>query len=108
MRVEITRQVPVKETVEITYPVYYVSQYDGDGYDVTKYGRITETGHVTVEETRNYASGWSYKFERENGKPNWASLSCYLDAGCKSTRAEFDEAYQRAIDAAQSWKAGEQ
>ena len=92
MKIEITKQINVKEVVEIDFPYYYkhdLTDYDYESTSVI-YGKITERGEVTIHEKIRSKNNVIYEIEKDNRS------DCYFKEKYKSTEEEYNKARERA------------
>lgn len=100
MKIEITKSVDVKETIDIEWPYYCVSDHCGD-YDTHMiYRKIMKSFVYTIIEkigfhyyVANPEERINYEIEREERD---RGHDCYFASEYKSTKEEYDAAKSRA------------
>jgi hypothetical protein len=97
MKIEIVREVKVKETIDVGFPYYYINYCEYG----TFYGKIEEDKHTQIYITDDWREdSESYSLEIE---PNKAStMGCYFKDEHKSTESEYLSAKEKFISALQS------
>jgi hypothetical protein len=97
MKIEVFREVNVKEVIDVEFPYYYINYY-GQG---TFYGKIEENKHTQIYICNDWREDSdSYSLEIE---PNKAStMGCYFKDEHKSTESEYLSAKEKFISALQS------
>ena len=97
MKVEVTRDTKVKETIDVEFPYYYIN-YCGYG---TFYGKIEENKHTQIYIYNDWREGAdSYSLEIEPKKAS--TMGCYFTDENKSTESEYLSAKEKFISALQS------
>ena len=100
MKVEITRTISQRETIDVEFPYYYKSDMLLDDSDYIIYGKIEPMLHTKIHVINNYRDK-RFDFQLEHAKPNFAQLGCYLvDGGYESNEAEYLAAKTALIAAA--------
>jgi len=92
MKVEITKQIEVKEIIEIDFPYYYKHDLTDYEYENTCviYGKITESEEVTIHEKIRSKNNVIYEIEKDSRSDS------YFAEKYKSTEEEYNKARERA------------
>ena len=101
MRVEVTKTIKTKETVDVTFPYYYKHDLMLDEGDFVIYGKIDEKEHVSIKISVSYRSDVR-GVEVEKQTTNWHSVSCYLEDEYRSNVGEYEQAKSQAMEAIKS------
>lgn len=101
MRVEVTKTIKIKETVDITLPYYYKHDLILDEGDFVIYGKIDEKEHVSIKLSVLYRSDVR-GVEVEKQATKWQSVSCYLEDEYRSNLEEYEQAKSQAMEAIKS------
>lgn len=98
MQVEITKQVPQTEIIEVELPYYYkhdLMSYCGDSII---YGKIEEKLHTSIQETKNDDGEEKYEIEKEEYcLIKNSGLSSYFDKKHRSNKEEFEAVKERCL-----------
>ncbi len=99
MKLEITRKVEHKETVEIDLPYYFKHDLMLDDEDVVIYGKVEEKQCTTIK-----VSYGSRRNEFELNIENWpaSAYGGYMTDEYKSTEAEYLAAKAKLLAAAEA------
>ena len=98
MQVEITKQVPQVEIIEVELPYYYKHDLTSDYGDSIIYGKIEEKLCTSIQETKNYGGEEKYEIEKEEHHSiKNSGLSSYFDKKYKSTKEEFEAVKERCL-----------
>jgi len=97
MKVEITKNVTVVETIEVELPYYF--KYDVGEYGrSTIYGKIDENKETTIQESeQDNERKYEIEVETFSSLKNSGS-GCWFKPEYKSTKTDFYEAKSRAQD----------
>ncbi len=98
MKIEITKNVTVKETVEIELPYYYEYDVGGDDYSCVIFGKIEENRKTTIAVKSSFGSR-AYDLEIEDY--SLKSITDQFDERHKSTEGEFLDAKAEMLAAIQ-------
>jgi len=86
MRLEITRKVEQRETIEIEFPYYYKHDLMGDESDSVIYGKIEERKCTAIQLSyRRDEKEYSIEVEERSA----SAFACYMTDEYKSTEAEY-------------------
>ncbi len=96
MKLEITRKIETKETIEIELPYYYKHDLMLDSDDSVIYGKVEEKKHTAI-----HVSRWGKCFDLEVEERNAASFACYMTDEYKGCEAEYLAAKAKLLAAAQ-------
>ena len=96
MKVEVTRKVEVKETVEVELPFFYQHDLMVDHADVVIYGKV-EDGKATKI---TVSKGRSTRYELETEQCRVSAFGCYMTEEYASTQAKFEEVQAELVAAA--------
>lgn len=99
MKLEITRKIKQRETIEIEFPYYYKHDLLPDDADSVIYGKIEEKQCTTIHVRNDYRGGMSFELEVE--KRGAASVACYMTDEYKSNETEYLAAKAKLLAAAQ-------
>lgn len=98
MQIEITKQVPVQETIEIDFPYYYKHDLYPEDSESCIYGKITENKLIAI----HIRSSWKYDPELEISielsNTHASQHTCYLKPKYKSTEEEYLSAKTRLLN----------
>ena len=98
MQVEITKQIPQVEIIEVELPYYYKHDLMSDYDDSVIYGKIEEKLCTTIQETKNYDGEKKYEIEKEEHHSiKNSGLSSYFDKKHKSNKEEFEAVKLRCL-----------
>ena len=100
MKLEITRKIEQRETIEIELPYYYKHDLLLDDTDSVIYGKIEEKQCTKIRVHDNYQGSVSFELEVE--KIGAASAACYMTDEYKSNEAEYLDAKAKLLLAAQA------
>lgn len=101
MKLEITRNIEHKETIEIEFPYYYKHDLMLDDADSVIYGKIEEKRQTTIHVGYDYRSK-ERSFELEMQDIPAAVLSCYMTDKHKSSEYEYLDAKAKLLAAAEA------
>jgi hypothetical protein len=94
MKVEVVRDVKVKEIVDIEFPYYYIDYCEHGIF----YGKIEENKHTQIYITDDWRDNEkSYTLEIEPAKAS--TMGYYFNKEDKSTEAEFLSAKEKMLAA---------
>lgn len=99
MQVEITRQVPQVEVIEVELPYYYKQDLMSDYSDSVIYGKIEEKLCTSIQETKSYDdSEVKYEIEKEeHDSIKITGLANYFGKEYRSTKEEFESVKDRCL-----------
>lgn len=101
MKLEITRKIEQKETIEIDLPYYYKHDLMLDEADVVIYGKVEEARCTTIRIGHSYRSD-SNEFELSVEDRPASAYGCYMTDEFKSSEDEYLGAKAELLAAAQN------
>lgn len=101
MKLEITRKVEHKETVEIDLPYYFKHDLMLDEADVVIYGKVEEKRCTSIKISHGYGSH-SNEFELSIEDRPASAYGCYMTDEYKSTETEYLAAREKLLAAAEA------
>lgn len=99
MKLEITRNVEQRETIEIQFPYYYKHDLMFDDVDSVIYGKAEEQRNTKIHVTYGY-SNKERRFELEIEEKPAATVACYMTDEHSSNEAEYRAAKEKLLAAA--------
>lgn len=99
MKMEITRRVVQKETVDIDLPYYYKHDLELDEADIVIYGKVEEKRCTKITITSN-RDGDQFELEFEQYPASY--YGAFMEDEYKSSEAEYLEAKAKLLKAAES------
>lgn len=97
MKIEITKQVSVIETIEIELPYYYKYNLGSDYGTVVSYGKIEEKRCTSIEEIQcNNEEKYEIEKEEYESIKN-SGFACYFEQKYTSTKEEYEAVKQRCL-----------
>lgn len=100
MKLEITRKIEQRETINIELPYYYKHDLLIDDMDSVIYGKIEEKQCTRIWVRDDYRGSVSFEIEVE--ERGAASKSCYMTDEHKSNEDEYLAAKTKLLAAAES------
>ena len=103
MKLEITRKIEQKETVDIELPYYYKHDLLLDEADVVIYGKVEETRCTSIKISRNYDRYRHGKeFELTLADIPASASGCFMTDKYKSSGAEYLAAKAKLLAATEA------
>ena len=97
-KVEITKQVPQVEIIEIELPYYYKHDLTSDYGKSVIYGKIEEKVCTSIQETQKYDGEDQYEIEsQEHHSIKNSGLASYFNEEHKSSKEEFEAVKLRCL-----------
>lgn len=98
MQIEITKQVPQVDIIEVELPYYYKHDLMSDHGDSVIYGKIEEKLCTSIQESKDYAGESKYEITKaKHFSIKKSGLAPYFDKEHKSSQEEFEEAKERCL-----------